>query len=245
VLALLFCTTHLHYTQNMMEKTPSAADAHRILISIRMAAHRQPPRLFIGSSALGLNLLTRLTTGLTLSRRNLRLAGALVWRSGGTPALHRQTRSLKRHAVACCGGVCSPTAKSPRRSTFFFLAVDRIYQFYRFVLSPTPTFDIRSRRAADRSHAARELSWSTPFHEGVFGALFKPEKSIFLFDPLLVLTLFLLIWLWKRMTPELRAYGVTSLILLAPIFVSTRDTPSGAATSLGDRYVSTRWNWRH
>jgi len=50
---------------------------------------------------------------------------------------------------------------------------------------------------------------------------------------LLVLTLFLLIWLWKRMTPELRAYGVTSLILLATIFVSTRDTPSGAATSPG------------
>jgi len=50
-------------------------------------------------------------------------------------------------------------------------------------------FDIRSRRAADRSHAARNFPWSTPFHEGVFGALFKPEKSIFLFDPLLVLTL--------------------------------------------------------
>jgi len=105
---------------------------------------------------------------------------------------------LKRHAVACCGGVCSPTAKSPRRSTFFFLAVDRIYQFYRFGSFTNTYVSIfaREERQIDPTLPAN-FPWSTPFHEGVFGALFKPEKSIFLFDPLLVLTLFLLIWLWS------------------------------------------------
>ena len=52
-------------------------------------------------------------------------------------------------------------------------------------------------------------------HEGVLGALFKPEKSIFLFDPLLVLALVLLVLLWKRLAVEVRAYAVTSLLLLA------------------------------
>jgi len=39
--------THLHYTQNMMENNSILLlTPHRILISIRMAAHRQPPRSF-------------------------------------------------------------------------------------------------------------------------------------------------------------------------------------------------------
>src|SRR3981081_579394 len=67
VLALLFCTTHLHYTQNMMENN------YIMLLTLtgfsfqyewlRADSRRA---LFIGSCALGLNLLTRLTTGLDL-----------------------------------------------------------------------------------------------------------------------------------------------------------------------------------
>ncbi len=71
VLALLFCTTHLHYTQNMMENN------YIMLLTLagftfqyewlRTGSRRA---LLIGSAAFGLNLLTRLTTGLDL------LAGA-------------------------------------------------------------------------------------------------------------------------------------------------------------------------
>ncbi len=67
VLALLFCTTHLHYTQNMTENN------YIMLLTLigfsfqyewlRTGSRRA---LFIGSAALGLNLLTRLTTGLDL-----------------------------------------------------------------------------------------------------------------------------------------------------------------------------------
>jgi len=123
----------------------------------------------------------------------------------------------------------------------FFLAVDRIYQFYRFGSFTNTYVSIfaREERQIDPTLPAN-FPWSTPFHEGVFGALFKPEKSIFLFDPLLVLTLFLLIWLWKRMTPELRAYGVTSLILLATyICFYARYTFWSGDFAWGDRYVST------
>src|SRR6202142_4134361 len=67
LLALLFCTTHLHYTQNMQENN------YIMLLTLlgfslqyewlRTGSTRA---LFIGSAALGLNLLTRLTTGLDL-----------------------------------------------------------------------------------------------------------------------------------------------------------------------------------
>jgi hypothetical protein len=82
--------------------------------------------------------------------------------------------------------------------------------------------------------------WSTPFHVGVLGALFKPEKSIFLFDPLLVLALLLLLVLWKRLGAELRAYAVTSLLLLIGyICFYARYTYWAGDHAWGDRYVST------
>ena len=67
VLALLFCTTHLHYTQNMMENN------YIMLLTLAgfafqydwLRTHNRRA-LFIGSAALGLNLLTRLTTGMDL-----------------------------------------------------------------------------------------------------------------------------------------------------------------------------------
>src|ERR1700747_599795 len=67
VLALLFCTTHLHYTQNMMENN------YIMLLTLTGFSFQYEwlrtgnrRALFWGSAALGLNLLTRLTTGLDL-----------------------------------------------------------------------------------------------------------------------------------------------------------------------------------
>jgi hypothetical protein len=82
--------------------------------------------------------------------------------------------------------------------------------------------------------------WSTPFHQGVLGALFKPEKSIFLFDPLLILALILLALLWKRLNIECRAYAVSSLVLLIGyICFYARYTYWAGDFAWGDRYVST------
>jgi hypothetical protein len=243
VLALLFCTTHLHYTQNMMENN-SILLLTLTGFSFQYEWLRTDNRraLFIGSSALGLNLLTRLTTGLDLVATGI-FALLVLWFGGraGTPGSPPSNplfeaargRLLWRRLLAYCK-VAAPVY-------LFFLAVDRIYQFYRFGSFTNTYVSIfaREERQIDPTLPAN-FPWSTPFHEGVFGALFKPEKSIFLFDPLLVLTLFLLIWLWKRMTPELRAYGVTSLILLATyICFYARYTFWSGDFAWGDRYVST------
>jgi len=227
VLALMFCTTHLHYTQNMMENN------YIMLLTLigfsfqhewlRTGSRRA---LFFGSTALGLNLLTRLTTGLDL------IAGGvfvllILWFEGV------RGRELWRRLVSYCK-IAAPVYA-------FFLIVDRLYHFYRFG-SFTNTYVslfAKEQRLHDPNLPAN-FPWSTPFHEGFFGALFKPEKSIFLFDPLLVLAIVLLIMLWKRLSPEVRAYGVTALLLLlAYISFYARYTFWAGDFAWGDRYVST------
>ena len=123
----------------------------------------------------------------------------------------------------------------------FFAIVERLYSFYRFgSLTQTylPIF-ARESRLQDPTLPAN-FPWSTPFHEGVLGALFKPEKSIFLFDPLLTARSRSAALLWKRLAAEVRAYAVTSLLLLIGyIIFYARYTYWAGDFAWGDRYVST------
>src|SRR5215472_7374402 len=168
VLALLLCTTHLHYTQNMMENN------YILLLTLvgftfqyewlRTGSRRA---LAIGSTALGLNLLTRLTTGLDL--------------------------------MAAAG----------------FLLADRIYQFHRFgSFTNTYITIFGEQQRAMHPELPANYPFEVPFHVGFFGALFTPEKSIFLFDPLLLLTAVVSVLAWKRFRPDVSAYVITAVVLL-------------------------------
>jgi hypothetical protein len=182
--------------------------------------------LFAGSCALGLNLLTRLTTGLDLIAVGVFLLLTL-WLEK-TPANELWQRLIAYAKVA------TPVY-------LFFLLVDRFYQFYRYG-SFTNTYVSVFAREYHRLDPTlpANFPWSTPLHVGVIGALFRPEKSVFLFDPLLILAIVLIAWLWKRLTPDLRAYSVTSLLLLlAYIFFYARYTFWSGDFAWGDRYVST------
>jgi len=227
VLALLFCTTHLHYTQNMMEN-----NFIMLLTFVGLSFQYEWLRtdgvraLFIGSCALGFNLLTRVTTALDLLAAGFFLL-AVLWLE------HVRGRALWQRLLAYCK-VAAPVY-------LFFVIVERLYNFYRFgSLTQTyiPIF-AREQRLQDPTLPAN-FPWSTPFHQGFLGALFKPEKSIFLFDPLLVVALVLLFLLWKRLSPEVRAYAVTSLLLLLGyISFYARYTYWTGDFAWGDRYVST------
>ncbi len=227
VLALMFCTTHLHYTQNMMENN------YIMLLTLAGFSFqyewlRTDSRLalFAGSCALGLNLLTRLTTCLDLIATGTFVL-LVLWFEG------LRGRGLWRRLIAY-SKVAAPVY-------LFFLMLDRAYQFYRYGSLTNTYVSIagREQRQLDPTLPVN-FPWSTPFHVGVFGALFKPEKSIFLFDPLLVLAFLLLAFLWKRLTSEVRAYGVTTLLLLlAYISFYARYTYWAGDFAWGDRYVST------
>jgi hypothetical protein len=227
VLALMFCTTHLHYTQNMMENN------YIMLLTLVGFSYQYEwlrtdnrPALLIGSAALGLNLLTRLTTGLDLMAAGVFLL-AVLWFE------HVRGRNLWQRFLAY--------SKIAMPVYGFLFMIDRLYQFYRFG-SFTNTYvslAAREQRLQDPT-LPPNFPWSTPFHVGFLGALFKPEKSIFLFDPLLLLAIVLLVLLWKRLTPEARAYGVTSLVLLLGyISFYARYTYWAGDFAWGDRYVST------
>jgi len=227
VMALLFCTTHLHYTQNMMENNYIML-LTLVGFSFQYEWLRTDSRraLFIGSAALGLNLLTRLTTGLDLIAGGIFLLAVLGF--DGVRGHQLWQRFLAYSQIAAPVYV-------------LLLLIDRVYQFYRFG-SFTNTYvslAAREQRLRDPTLPA-DFPWSTPFHEGFLGALFKPEKSIFLFDPLLVLAILLLVLLWKRLLPEVRAYGVTSLLLLLGyISFYARYAYWSGDFAWGDRYVST------
>src|SRR5580704_1866070 len=172
VLALLLSTTHLHYTQNMMENN------YIFLLTLTGLSYqyewlRNGSRraLLIGSAAFGLNLLTRLTTGMDL------LAGAtflflVLWfeRVRGRPLWERFAAFVK---------IALPVYA-------IFLLVDRMYQYYRFgsFFNTYVHYFTVERRLLDPSLPA-SYPFENPFQVGFLGALFAPEKSIFLFDPLL------------------------------------------------------------
>lgn len=227
VLALLFCTTHLHYTQNMMENN------YIMLLTLvgfsfqydwlRTSNRRE---LFWGSGALGLNLLTRLTTGLDLVGAGIFLLLVLWFERASA-------RQIWDRFVAYCK-VAAPVYA-------FFLLIDRLYQYYRFgsfTNTYVPLF-AKEQRLQDPSLPA-SFPWSTPFWQGFVGPLLKPEKSFFLFDPLLLLAIALLIILWRKLSPGVRAYSVGSLVLLLGyICFYARYTYWAGDFAWGDRYVST------
>ncbi|MFY9672999.1 MAG: hypothetical protein WAK13_01040, partial [Terriglobales bacterium] len=122
-----------------------------------------------------------------------------------------------------------------------FLVIDRAYNFYRFE-SVTTTYVANFAREYRQRDPSLPLNfpWSTPLREGVFGALFTPEKSIFLYDPLIVLSILFFVVLWKRLSPELRAYAISSLLLLAAyVCFYARYAYWAGDFAWGDRYVST------
>jgi hypothetical protein len=227
VLALLFCTTHLHYTQNMMENN------YILLLTLTGFAFQYEwlrtgnrRALLIGSAALGLNLLTRLTTGLDL------LAGAaflflILWfeRVGGRALWNRCVVYLKTAAPVYA----------------VFLLIDRLYQYYRFgsfFNTYVHYFGVEHRRMDPT--LPPNYPFETPFRIGFLGALFAPEKSVFLFDPLLILTIVIAAFAWRRFQPEIKAYLIAaSLLLSAYITFYAKYTVWSGDFAWGDRYVST------
>jgi len=227
VLALLFCTTHLHYTQNLMENN------YIMLLSLagftfqydwlRTGSRRS---LLIGSAAFGLNLLTRLTTGLDLLAAGFFLFLVMWFEAVRGETFWERLAPYLRNALPVYA---------------VFLLLDRLYQYWRFgsFFNTYLHFFAVERRLLDPSLPAN-YPFETPFHVGFLGPLIAPEKSIFLFDPLLVLTVVIAALAWKRLRPEIRAYLIAGcLLLLAYISFYAKYTVWSGDFAWGDRYVST------
>jgi hypothetical protein len=121
-----------------------------------------------------------------------------------------------------------------------FLLIDRTYQYYRFgsFLNTYVTVFGEQQRMLNPSLPSN-YPFEIPFHVGFLGALFAPEKSIFLFDPLLILTVLIVVLGWGRFAPEIKAFLVSGFFLLL-IYVSfyARYTVWSGDSAWGDRYVA-------
>jgi hypothetical protein len=227
VLALLLCTTHLHYTQNMME--------NNYILLLTMAGFTfqyewlltgERRAVLIGSAAFGFNLLTRLTTGIDVLAGGMFLLLVLVFAREPAQSIWKRIRVYLGAALPIY---------------VVFLLIDRLYQYYRFgsFFNTYVTVFAQQQRSLNPSLTAN-YPFETPFHVGFLGALFAPEKAIFLFDPLLVLTILLVAVGWKRFRPEVKAYLISGfLLLLMYISFYARYTVWSGDAAWGDRYVST------
>lgn len=256
-LSLLLATTHLHYAQNMQENNYIFLLALTgFALQLYWLQTGEKRALFWGSMALGLNLLTRLTTGLDLMAAggflllvlffSRRQAGARLHEDfavspsaiQGDPALDASSSKTIR-AVA----VTYLRTAIPVYVGFFF--IDRLYQFIRFG-SWTNTYVTIFAREERQIDPTLPLKYPFSGHffaggitSGMIGPFFAPEKSVFLFDPVFALTLLVTVLLWKRFSPTIRAFLVTALLLIfAYLVFYARYFSWPGDFAWGDRYIS-------
>ncbi len=246
VLSLLCATTHLHYAQNMAENN------YILLLTITGVALQYKwlttgnrRALFWGSAALGLNLLTRVTTAMDLFAAGcFILLAALFSRDGKDGRGNNEPGS----GIAAKRPVPATVREYLRGSLpiyAVFLVIDRIYQYIRFG-SWTNTYVAifaREQRQMDPTLPANfpfNRGWfEGGLHSGVLGPFFMPEKSIFLFDPMFLLALLLTVLLWKRLSPAMRAFAVASWVMLAVyVLFYARYNWWAGDFAWGDRYIS-------
>jgi hypothetical protein len=251
-LALLCATTHLHYAQNMTENnyillltiTGFALQYKWLVTGSRRA-------LFWGSTALGLNLLTRLTTVLDILAAACFILLALFFTRTEacrhpdiSSAAKQQTASVTTSNLAAESTLRTYISTAlPIYAVFFFL--DRLYQFIRFGSWTNTYVDIFAR---EQRQMEPTLPASFPFNgewirsgidSGILGPFLAPAKTIFLFDPMFLLALLLTALLWKRLTPAMRAFLAAAFLMLgAYIVFYARYFWWPGDFAWGDRYLS-------
>ncbi len=237
-LALICATTHLHYAQNMQENNYIfLLTLTGLWLQLRWASSAERRWLWWGAVALGLNLLTRMTTALDV------MGVAIFLLLVGVFARARDEGTVRAELLSARRAKEYLRTVLPVYAAFVFL--DRLYQFVRFG-SWTSTY---MRLQADRQmRLDPTLPKNFPFsghwfqggvHSGLLGPLVEPEKSIFVFDPLFGLALVLTVVLWRRMLPVVRAYAVAMLVLLTAYMVFyARYFAWAGDFAWGDRYIS-------
>ncbi|MBV8841229.1 MAG: hypothetical protein JO307_00335 [Bryobacterales bacterium] len=118
------------------------------------------------------------------------------------------------------------------------LIIDRWYQWHRFG-SVFGTYMGVFGRQGRPAGAPLSYPFSYPFLKGFFGTLFSPDKSIFLFDPLLLVLLFVVIWRWPSVSRDLRiAIAWFAALLAAYIAVYAKYFDFGGDVAWGHRFVT-------
>ncbi len=214
-LTLLFGTTFFHYMQNSQENNLLLALFLTALwCALRWLDSRRDVWAIAAALASGMSLITRLPCLLDTA-----VIASLV--------LLTARRSSARFFV-----VFAP-------SYFVFVVVDRWYQWERFGSAWTTYMGLLSLQG--RAHGTpAAYPFGYPFWHGFWGALVSPQKSIFLYDPLLVASLALLLWRCRDISVVLKYYAISLVcaVLVYASFYATFVTYAGDV-AWGDRFTAT------
>lgn len=124
------------------------------------------------------------------------------------------------------------------------LAVDRLYHFARFSRWDSTYMHMSGEVARNLDLALPEgFPFSSPFLTGFLGPFVSLQKSIVLFDPLMLVTIVCLLLAWRSTTPGIRRLALASaagVVLTAAGYARFHNW--GGSPAWGDRFV-TNWVW--
>lgn len=220
-LLLIGGSTLLWHFQNNQENPLQFLLVLTALYSVLQAGLGRPARwMLVAGGCLGLNVLIRLP--------NLIDAALVAGFAFALPALRPRRRLLAVLAAPVLGG----------------LVVDRAYHFARFGHWTTTYMHELASAARQAGFAMPEgFPFSYPFWTGFLGPLVSLQRSVLIYDPLLLAGVILVIVRWKTVPSTLRALlGVSALgvVLTAAAYATYYNWTS--ASSWGDRFLTT-WVW--
>lgn len=219
-LALQFLTTVLHFTQTPQENSLLLLSAlSGVALALRGARANSALLGVLAGCATGFGVLVRLPA---VAEALFALALAVFL------AMHRERGARVGRFVVCYLGALA-----------LFISMDRAYHWWRFGEVFGTYIHLYGAKARNLDPT---LPASFPFNEplrtGVVGFLASPHRSLFLFDPLVLLTIVLSMRIGRRMRAEVAAFLVGSVALLATyVAFYARYVHWEGGTSWGPRFV--------
>jgi hypothetical protein len=230
-LTLLFGTSFLAYAQTHQENSLLFAIAlSGYVLSLKWVLTGSKLMLLLSALALGFGLLVRVSGIIDIGAVFLFVMLSLYFKAKSENYRWPLLKKRILEYVFISGLVY-----------LFFLGVDRIYHWSRFgTLLGTYSSIWAQQFKATHPDLPPSFPFSTPFEVGFFGALFSPERSMFMFNPLLIITLILSIKYWRKINITIGAFILANTFLsIAYISAYAKWFMWGGASSWGPRYLTT------
>lgn len=230
-LGLLFCTTFLPYAQTHQENSLLfLTTSIGYLLNLKWIISNSSLLLFLGACALGFNILIRVPAAIDIFSVFIFTIAVLIMQAKIKNCnLYCLKKRIWRYLL-----VCVPTY-------LVFLGLDRLYHWMRFnSLTGTYTSIWAEQMKQINPTLPTSFPFNIPFEVGFFGFLFSPDRSVFLFNPLLVIVLVLSLKYWQKISYVVKALLLSLIFMLfADILVYAKWFLWGGAGAWGPRYVTT------